>query len=776
VCVGDPGGQEVVALLGQQAPTWLVQMPGLVRTADLEALQRRSAGATQDRMLWELAEALERLTTRQPLLLVLEDLHWSDPSTLDVLAVLARRREPARLLLLGTYRLPDALQRGHPLPTVHHELQRHGQCTELPLPLLPEAAVAAYLATRFLDVRLPAGLARLVHRRTEGHPLFMVTVVEEWVRRGWLVPADEDSTLRVALADVASTVPESVRQMLEQQLEHLSPMDQRVLEVGSVAGATFSAAAVAAGLAHEVVEVEDWCAGLARRHQWLEACGEQVWPDGTVAGGYRFLHALYQEVAYHRLPAARRVQLHRRLGEREEAGYGSQVRERAAVLAMHFTRGRDIRRAVRYLQYAGENALQRSAYPEALQHLTQGLALLATLPETPTRHQEELGLLTTLARTLQVTKGGGTPELESVLTRASALSQQVGESRQRFAVLNALYTFRFIRAESQAAQVVAEQLLDLAQCQPDPALLLRAHWALGQVLWYLGAFAPARTHLERGIPLYNPQRHATPQAAIVGTQNSGAGYRTMMAMVLWTLGYPEQAVQRSQEALTMAHAREDPYGLGFTLFQSARLYFYRREWQTAQAHAEAVLALATEHRFVLYAAVGAFFRGLALAAQGQSAEGIAQMRQGLAAVQATGTAVDMPFYLTQLAAAHGQVGQVEEGLHLLMEAMVVVDTTGGRYHEAELRRLHGELLLRQAVPNAAQAEACFHRALDVARRQQAKAWELRAAMSLSRLWQQQGKRDETRELLAPIYGWFTEGFDTADLQDARALLDALVRA
>jgi len=245
--------------------------------------------------------------------------------------------------------------------------------------------MAAYLAMRFPNARLPAGLARLVHQRTEGNPLFMVAVVEEWVRRGWLVPADGGLTLQVALAACASTVPESLRQMLEQQLERLSPMDQRVLEVGSVAGATFSAAAVAAGLAHEVVEVEDWCTGLARRRQWLETCGEQVWPDGTVAGGYRFMHALYQEVAYQRLPAARRVQLHRRIGECEETGCEPQVRERAAELAMHFVRGQDVQRAVRYLQYAGENANQRSAHSEALQHLTQGLALLATLPATPAR-------------------------------------------------------------------------------------------------------------------------------------------------------------------------------------------------------------------------------------------------------------------------------------------------------------------------------------------------------------------------------------------------------
>jgi len=430
-------------------------------------------------MLCELAEALELLTARQPLVLVLEDLHWSDYSTLDLLAVLARRRESARLLLLGTYRLPDALQRGHPLHTVHHELQRHGQCTELPLPLLPAAAVTAYLATRFPDAHLPAGLTRLVHQRTEGNPLFMVTVVEDWVRRGWLVPADGGQPLRVELAAVAGTVPENLRQMLEQQLERLSPMEQRVLEVGSVAGATFSAAAVAAGLACEVVEVDDWCAGLARRRQWLEACGEQVWPDGTVAGRYRFTHALYQEVANHRLPAARRAQLHRRVGEREEAGYGPQVRERVAALAMHFARGQDTHRAVRYLQYAGENALQRSAHPEALQHLTQGLALLATLPETPARAQQELDVQIALGQAWSATKSHGAPEVEQTYARARALCAQVGETPQIFPALWGLWRFYNARGALPTVRELGEQLVQLAERQADPTHRMAAYAALG---------------------------------------------------------------------------------------------------------------------------------------------------------------------------------------------------------------------------------------------------------------------------------------------------------
>jgi predicted ATPase len=362
----------------------------------------------------------------------------------------------------------------------------------------------------------------------------------------------------------------------------------------------------------------------------------------------------------------------------------------------------------------------------------------------------------------------------TVLTRASVLCQQVGESLQRFAVLFALWSFRITRAENQVAHAVAEQLLDLAQRQNDPALLLGAHYALGQSLYQVGAFAPARTHLEQGITLDDFQRHATPHTTPWwNTQNLGVRCRARVARVLWDLGYPDQAVQRCQEALAMAHALAHPYSLGETLLESAQLHRRRREWQTVQAHAEAILALATEHGFAAPVAQGTLHRGMALAEQGQGAEGLAQMRQGLAALGATGRGSGMPARLAQLAAAHGQVGQVDEGLHLLAEALTVVDTTGERRDEAELHRLHGELLLRQPVPDPPQAEACFQQALDVARRQEARSLELRAAVSLSRLWQQQGKQAEAHELLAPIYGWFTEGFDTADLQEARALLEAL---
>jgi tetratricopeptide (TPR) repeat protein len=613
-----------------------------------------------------------------------------------------------------------------------------------------------------------------LHQRTSGHPLFLVAMVDELVRQGLLETAGDTGGSQGALAVIREVIPASLRQYIKQHLEQVSEADQALLEAASVAGSTFAVAAVAAGVAQAPETLEARLTALARHGRFLQASGTETWPDGTVTACYQFRHALYHEVVYARVSAGHRVRLHQQIGIRKEAGYGAQARQIAAELAVHFARGRDAWRAVRYLQYAGENALQRSAYQEAITHLTTGLEVLATVPETPARHQHELDLLMALNLALQVTKGYGVPELESGLTRAEALSQQVGEPLQRFAVLFGLWSFRITRAEYQTALAVAEQLLDLAQRQRDPALLLGAHYVLGQSSYQVGAFAPACTHLEQGMALSNLQPYATPHTTPWWeAQNLGVCCRTFGARVLWDLGYPDQAVQRGQEALTMAHTLARPYDLVAMLLQSAHLHHRRREWQTMQAHVEAGLALATEHGFARVMVLGALHRGMALAAQGQAAEGIAQMRQGLAALRATGTVSGMPIFLAHLAAAYAQVGQVDEGLHVLAEALAVVDTTGGRHYEAELHRLHGELLLRQALPEAQAAEACFQQALEVACCQQAKSWELRAAMSLARLWQQQGKGVEACTLLAESYSWFTEGFDTADLQEAKALLDEL---
>jgi predicted ATPase len=784
-------GKRLIALLHQHAPAWLVQMPALLKATELEALQRKTAGATKERMLRELAEAMEALTAERPLVLWLEDLHWSDVSTLDWLAFLARRPERARLLVIGTYRPVEVLMREHPLKAVKQELQVHGQCWELPLDFLRDEDVAEYLAVRFAVGARRAvplqRLARAIHRRTDGNPLFMVNVVNHLLAQRVIAQVDGQWVVQGGEAEVARQVPEDLRQMIEQRLAQVEVAERTVLEVASVAGVEFSAASVAAGLETTVEAVEERCVELAWRESFLRVCGPAEWSDGTMATRYGFLHALYHKILYERLPAGRRQRLHQRIGEREEQAYGERAREIAAELAVHFEEGRDYQRAVRYLQHAGENAIQRSAHQEAISHLTKGLGLLKALPDTPERAQQELRLQIALGSLLGMTKGFAAPEVETAYVRARELCQQVGVTPQLFPILGGLWGFYALRAELQTAHGLAEQLLTLAQRMQAPALLVGAHCRLGIALFWLGELTPALEHLEQGVALYDPQHrhayHAGPDPKVVCLSHAVG--------VLWLLGYPDHALQRSYEALTMAQELSHPFSLATALQMAAVLQLRCGTLQAVQERAEAMITLSTEQGFAVLLAQGTILRGWSLAEQGQREEGIAQIWQGLAVLRTTGTEVIRPYNLALLAEAYGGAGQTEEGLRVLAEALVIVDKTGERFYEAELYRLKGELTLQQfgvrspefGVPNPqhptpstqaeVEAEACFHKAIEIARRQQAKSLELRAVISLSRLWQRQGKRKEAWEILAEIYDWFTEGFDTKDWQEAKALLEEL---
>jgi predicted ATPase/DNA-binding winged helix-turn-helix (wHTH) protein len=790
----QPEGQRLLAILSQYAPTWLVQLPALFGATEYEVLQQRTAGVTQERMLREMAEALEALTAERPLVLVLEDLHWSDTSTLDLLSLLARRRQAARLLVIGTYRPVDVILRNHPLKSVKQELQLHRQCEELRLRYLSVGEVEEYLAGRLPESPPPAGLATVIHRRTEGNPLFLVNVIDYVIAQGVVEQRGGQWELAGELATVEERVPDTLRHMIERQIDRLSTEDQQVLEVASVARTEFSAAAVAAGLEVEVREAEGRCAELARQGHFLRATGLVEWPDGTVAAGYAFIHSLYQSVLYDYITAARRLELHTRIGARKEAAYGNRAGEIATELALHFERGRDSQRAVHYLQQAAENALRRSAHQEALSHLTRGLALLKTLPDTPERARQELDLLMSLGPALMATEGYGAPEVERAYTRARELCQQVEETPQLFPVLWGLWVFYFARGELQTGRELGEHLLDLAQRAQDPALLLEAHVALGATLFRLGEVASARAHSEQGIALYDPQQHC-PHAFLYG-QDPRVACLSDAAGALGLLGYPDQALKRIRDALTCAQALSHPFSLAFARYFAAQLHQQRQEVQLTREGAEATMALCGEQGCAHFLAIGTILRGWALAEQGQAEEGIAQIRQGLAALRDKGAETQLSYFLTLLAEAYGKGGQPEEGLSILAEALAVARKTGECFYEAELYRLKGELLLNaecrmrivessshspplntqhSTLNTQAEAEACSHKAIEIARQQQAKSLELRAVVSLSRLWQRQGRQAETRQLLAEIYGWFTEGFDTADLQEAKALLAELER-
>jgi predicted ATPase len=408
---------------------------------------------------------------------------------------------------------------------------------------------------------------------------------------------------------------------------------------------------------------------------------------------------------------------------------------------------------------------------EAISHLTRGLELLKALPDTPDHRRQEFLLHIALGAPLIATKGHGALEVEHTYSRALELCRQVGEAPQLASALLGLWRFYTVRGELRTAHELAEQLVTLAQNLRDLGLLLEAHLSLGITLFYRGELPLARIHLEQAIALYDPQQHRA-HAFIYG-QDSGMASLSYVARALWLLGYPDLALQRSQEALTLVRELSHPFSLAFALHFAAKLHQLRRETQPVQERIEAVMTLSHEQRFQFFSAVGTILRGWALAEHGQLEEGIAQMLQGLAAHRVTGAELDRPHHLVRLAEAYGKAGQVDEGLAIMGEALAVMHKHGECYYEAELYRLKGELLLKQPAPDEQQSETCLCQALDIARRQQAKSLELRAAMSLARLWQRQGKRKEARQLLAEIYGWFTEGFGTADLQEAKALRQAL---
>jgi class 3 adenylate cyclase/predicted ATPase len=696
-------------------------------------------------------EALKRVLLResqgQPLLLVFEDLHWIDAETQALLDSLVESLPTARLLLLVNYR-----------PEYQHGWGSKTYYTQLRLDPLPPASAEVVLDALLGHDPGLAPLKRLLITRTEGNPFFLEESARTLIETGVLV--GEPGAYRLAQALPTVQVPATVQAVLAARIDRLPPEEKQLLQSAAVIGTE-----VPLPLLQAIAEQPE--AALHRGLAHVQAAEflyeTRLFPERA----YTFKHALTQQVAYQSLLTSTRRRYHAQLARELEARPET-VETQPELLAHHYTEAGLAEQAVGYWQRAGERSTARSAYVEAVAHLTKGLEVLETLPDTPEHARHELDMQLALGQGLQVTNGPATPEVEHAYTRARELCRQMGDTPQLFVVLTGLADFYRARGDLEAARELGEQLLTLAQSHHGPERLAYAHWVLGEALFYLGKFVPARAHLDRALAV-----SATPQDRSLPSLFDGAARVIVlgnMAWCLWLLGYPDQALTRSHAMLTYAQELRHAHSLARALNNVMALHMLRGEANATQEWAEATLAIVTEQGIGRYLGTVTFTRGWALAAQGRHEEGMAQMRQGLAARRAMGAGVTLAQYSARLGEAYGRIGQAEEGLGLMAEALAVVEK-GDLWSEAELHRIKGELLLRQAVPDTPKAEACFQQALAVARRQQAKSWELRAAMSLSRLWQQQGKRAEAREVLAPIYSWFTEGFDTPDLQEAKALLE-----
>ncbi|MBI3796287.1 MAG: AAA family ATPase [Deltaproteobacteria bacterium] len=740
----------------------LLSLPHPEGAPPLTLSPQRQKQKTQGALVAWLMEEAERA----PVYCVWEDLHWADPSTVEVLHLLLAQVPTARMLTLLTFR-----------PEFTPPWDPRSHLTHLTLSRLGRQQVSEMVGQVAGGKALSQEILQQIVAKTDGVPLF----VEELTKT---VIESVESIGSVGLPNRTSllmAIPATLHDSLMARLDRLGPAKE-IAQLGASLGREFSYELL------QAVSLLDEATLRQGLTQLVEA--ELVYQRGLPPQAtYLFKHALIQDAAYQSLLKSTRQQYHQQIAQVLEERFPVTRETQPEILAHHYTEARLREQALPYWQRAGQRAIQRSAHIEAIDHFTKGLELLKGLPDTPERTQQELTLQTVLAAPLMATRGYAAPEVERVYTRARELCQQLGETPQLFRVFLGLFAFYLVRGEFQTARALGAQLLRLAQSEHNPARLLGAHQALGLVLFHLGEFVSAREYLEQGIALYEPEKHTSHTSR--SGQDPGVTCLCYLPWVLWHLGYPDRALKRGHEALALAQELSHPFSQVYALNYAAGLHQFRREWQATQEQTEALIALCREQGFAQWVPQATILRGWILAEQGHEKKGIAQMRQGLAAWRATGAEIGSPWFLALLAEGCGKAGQIEEGLIVLTEALTAVDKTGERHYEAELYRLKGQLTLQKSgvrgpeseVPSTqhltpstqaeAEAEACFLKALEIARKQQAKSLELRAVMSLSRLWQQQGKREEARQMLAEIYGWFTEGFDTKDLREAKVLLEEL---
>ena len=697
-------GEGVVDVLREHAPSWLAHVSSLASTAERNHLQSQTTGATREGMLREMAEAVERLSDNSPVLLVLEDLHWSDYSTLDLISYLARRRDRARLMVIGTYRPVDVILTGHPLRGVKRELQAHSLCHELPLEYLSEEQVAQYLAARFCGRHLPSRLRQTIYRRTDGNPLFMVNLVEYLIDHKLVVEEEGLWRLCVECSEVEHGVPSSIKELIEKQIERLSADERGVLEAASATGMEFSTVAVAAGLDRPVAWVEMHCEELVRRHHFLSPAWLSELPDGAVTSRHRFNHVLYREVPYSLISPMRRAQIHQRIGERAVEIFRERASEIAAELAMHFEQSRDWPRALQYLIEAARTATQRSAHHEAAELSRRGLEVLNRLPETTERAQQEMTLRMILSVSLLAFQGFAAAEMEKIHSLGKELLRLQGPSPQLFNMLALLVLFYKFSGQMSSAQAIAEQLLPIAETLGNPALVMEAHRTMGSALVEQGKCAEALEHFNQASSLYAAHRNHPYTLAIA--HDCKVVCECFAARALWALGDPDAALHRMQGALAFARELSHPASWIFAAHFAVQLHQLRGEPLLARERASEVVKIADEYGLDLWQAFGNIDMGWAEAELGNRRIGLDQMQRGMAAYRASGARLWCPHFLGLYAEQLGKDGRAEEAMAAIAQALTLAEETAERYAITELHRIKSELMVQTAERTRANGLAC----------------------------------------------------------------------
>jgi predicted ATPase len=556
--------------------------------------------------------------------------------------------------------------------------------------------------------------------------------------------------------------------LILRRFEALSDESRHILETASVVGLEFSGAATSAGLDQDSSEIDTKCEAMAAQGQFIEATTLETWPDGTLSGRYRFQHPLYVEVLYEQLGEARRTRIHRRVAERLEKGYGDRVDEVTATLATHFDRGREPVREIRYRRLAAEQALKNHAYPEVIEQLEHAVDAITRLPESVAKSEDELELLMLLGPCLIATQGYAAEDVEHTYNRAQQLYERLERESYRFPVLWNLAGFRMARAELTRSGPLVRQLLELANASGEEELVLMAHSALGQQLFFEGSFEPANLQFDQVISRYDVEQHGA-LADVYSQKDPGIMCTSMDALALWFLGLPEESTARMESALAIAEKLSNPHGSALCLVFNSWLCQLRCDAKATQEQAENLIEICTQHS-IYWLSFGRMLKGWAIAQQTAEPEGLELVRHGLDEWRAGGSELGVPYCLGLLSETYRALGQIDAAQSSVEEALLLIDRNYDRWFESELHRLQGELELESDNGDREVAADCFARSLRVAREQHARSLELRAALSFSRLWLQQGRSREAYELLEPISAWFPASLEASELADARSLL------
>lgn len=755
--------------ISTRSAEWLVRLKKLVeRKSSLPS----DSMLQQSNLFEQYTRVLQELAKEQPLLLVLDDLQWVDAGSASLLFHLGRRIEGSRILILGAFR-PSELDLGrdrerHPIEFVIHEFKRDFGEIELEL----DKAEGKRFVEEFIDSgpnQLSDDFRDMLFQQTKGHPLFTVELLREMQDQGLLLK-DRKGRWVEGPGLNWNTLPARVDAVIEERISRLTEKLREVLTLASVEGEEFTAEVVAQLEKTDIRElVRLLSSELDKRHHLVSAKGTRQLAKQRLSI-YLFQHILFQRYLYNNLDEVERSHLHEDVGNILESLYKEQADEISVQLARHFHEAGIVEKAIEYLHKAGNRAVRLSANEEAITHFNKALELVKTLPENPERSQQELSLQLALIVPLQASKGFAAPELGRAVVRARELCQEIGDTPQLFAALVQLATFYSTRPEYRTALEFQDQINKIAEQSGDPMQVAISYYAVTWALLNLSKFTQTLEHAKRMNTLYDPEKHGT--LGYIFGYDLGVLNRAFGAWALWFLGYPDQALEEFNIAIAHARKLNHPHTLAFALVGGCELHWFLRDRQGVNKYAQELAPLSDEQGFIYWQGHGIFYRGERQTLEGQVQEGIKQMHQGLEIMRATGTETCLTRLLSRMADACRASGKIDEGLSVIAEALEVKCKYEELYMEAEIYRLKGELLLMKGEAET-EAEELFRQAIKVSRQQQAKSLELRAVMSLSRLLQKRGEKAGARKLLEKIYAWFTEGFDTPDLEEAKVLLEEL---